>query len=320
MTGAPRDASRRKRRACSDGASRPGGAGAHDAHGLRLRGARRQGLRRGRGRRSRRPRPRRRRRRADHQRRGRDPGLRRVRGGDLFPAGLPRRASDQRDRRRRLRRGAHRRRRLVFAADDRGSWLSAALAARGPTTTPVRRTLSSRRSTRPRVRRCRRSERPRRQAGPGDRPRPGRPGGGGALVSLGAEVLVCERDEARLVAVADALPVAPVALTAGLARCRIVLDATPTPDLIDADWVGVDGIVCSPGLPPGVTAAAARALASGSCTSRSPSVSPPWPCRPCWADPRPRSPTPLAAATLCGLAHRLGWSLLALFTRRVGVW
>jgi len=80
------------------------------------------------------------------------------------------------------------------------------------------------------------------------------------LVSLGAEVLVCERDEARLAAVAGALPVAPSTLAAGLARCRMVLDATPTPDLIDADWVGADGIVCSPGLPPGVTAAAARAL------------------------------------------------------------
>ena len=39
-----------------------------------------------------------------------------------------------------------------------------------------------------------------------------------------------------------------------------MLDATPTPGLIDAAWVGDDGIVCSPGLPPGVTAAAARAL------------------------------------------------------------
>ena len=65
---------------------------------------------------------------------------------------------------------------------------------------------------------------------------------------------------ARLAAVAGALPVAPVALADGLARCRLVLDATPTPDLIDAGWVGADGVVCSPGLPPGVTAAAARAL------------------------------------------------------------
>ena len=80
------------------------------------------------------------------------------------------------------------------------------------------------------------------------------------LVELGADVLVCELDQARLAAVTGALPVTAVALAAGLARCRVVLDATPTPDLIDADWPGADGVVCSPGLPPGVTAAAARAL------------------------------------------------------------
>jgi len=80
------------------------------------------------------------------------------------------------------------------------------------------------------------------------------------LVERGAEVLVCERDDARLAAVAGALPVTPVTLAEGLSRCRLVLDATPTPDLIDADWVGSDGVVSSPGLPPGVTAAAARAL------------------------------------------------------------
>ena len=80
------------------------------------------------------------------------------------------------------------------------------------------------------------------------------------LVELGADVLVCELDEARLAAVVAALPVTPVTLAHGLARARLVLDATPTPDLIGADWVGADGIVCSPGLPPGVTAAAAQAL------------------------------------------------------------
>ena len=73
-------------------------------------------------------------------------------------------------------------------------------------------------------------------------------------------MLVCELDEARLARVAGELPVTPVALADGLARCRLVLDATPTPDLIDADWVGTDGVVSSPGLPPGVTAAAATAL------------------------------------------------------------
>ncbi len=80
------------------------------------------------------------------------------------------------------------------------------------------------------------------------------------LVELGAEVLVCELDEARLAAVTGELPVTPVTLAEGLSRSRFVLDATPAPDLIDADWVGADGVVSSPGLPPGVTAAAARAL------------------------------------------------------------
>ena len=51
-----------------------------------------------------------------------------------------------------------------------------------------------------------------------------------------------------------------MSLADGLARCRLVLDATPSPDLIDAGWVGGDGVVSSPGLPPGVTAAAAAAL------------------------------------------------------------
>ncbi len=81
------------------------------------------------------------------------------------------------------------------------------------------------------------------------------------LVTLGADVLVCERDEARLAPIVAELPqVTPVTLADGLARSRFVLDATPTPDLIDAGWVGSDGVVSSPGLPPGVTAAAARAL------------------------------------------------------------
>ena len=80
------------------------------------------------------------------------------------------------------------------------------------------------------------------------------------LVALGFDVLVCELDEARLAAVVAALPVTPVSLADGLSRSRLVLDATPTPDLIDDDWPAGDGIVCSPGLPPGVTAAAARAL------------------------------------------------------------
>ena len=80
------------------------------------------------------------------------------------------------------------------------------------------------------------------------------------LVALGADVFVTELDEARLERAAGELEITPVSLIDGLARCRFVLDATPSPDLIDADWVGDDGIVASPGLPPGVTIAAAAAL------------------------------------------------------------
>ena len=80
------------------------------------------------------------------------------------------------------------------------------------------------------------------------------------LVALGARVLVCETDASRLAAVTSSLPVTAVALADGLASSRLVLDATPAPDLIDAGWVGSDGVACSPGLPPGVTAAAAQAL------------------------------------------------------------
>lgn len=80
------------------------------------------------------------------------------------------------------------------------------------------------------------------------------------LVELGADVFVAELDKARRARVAGELRVTPVSLAEGLERCRLVLDATPSPDLIDTGWVGSDGIVSSPGLPPGVTLAAAAAL------------------------------------------------------------
>ena len=80
------------------------------------------------------------------------------------------------------------------------------------------------------------------------------------LVELGADVFVAELDKAHLERVAGELEITPVSLVDGLARCRLVLDATPSADLIDADWVRGDGVVSSPGLPPGVTPAAATAL------------------------------------------------------------
>ena len=80
------------------------------------------------------------------------------------------------------------------------------------------------------------------------------------LVELGADVFVAELDKAHLERVAGELEITPVSLVDGLARCRLVLDATPSADLIDADWVRGDGVDSSPGLPPGVTPAAATAL------------------------------------------------------------
>jgi pyrrolysine biosynthesis protein PylD len=80
------------------------------------------------------------------------------------------------------------------------------------------------------------------------------------LVELGAEVFVTELDDSRLESAAGELEVTPVPLADGLASCRLVLDATPSPDLIGADWVRAGGVVSSPGLPPGVTPAAAEAL------------------------------------------------------------
>jgi len=51
-----------------------------------------------------------------------------------------------------------------------------------------------------------------------------------------------------------------VTLADGLARTRLVLDATPVPDLIDAGWVSDDAVVSAPGLPACVTEAARGAL------------------------------------------------------------
>jgi pyrrolysine biosynthesis protein PylD len=80
------------------------------------------------------------------------------------------------------------------------------------------------------------------------------------LVELGAQVLVAELDQARLDAVRDVLAVEAVTLAGGLVRARLVFDATPVPDLIDAGWVGDDAVVSAPGLPACVTEAARVAL------------------------------------------------------------
>ena len=81
------------------------------------------------------------------------------------------------------------------------------------------------------------------------------------LRHLGAEVLAVERDQARVAAAAAAgLEFRHVALDEGLAACRLVLDATPSADLVDASWVTAESIAAVPGLPSAFTAAAQAAL------------------------------------------------------------
>jgi pyrrolysine biosynthesis protein PylD len=80
------------------------------------------------------------------------------------------------------------------------------------------------------------------------------------LAGLGATVLVAEPDGARRAA-AGAAGFETVAVTAdGLARCRLVFDATPVPDIVPASWVTPDSVVAAPGMPCGVTAEAAMLL------------------------------------------------------------
>ena len=229
MTGAPRDASGRKRRARSDGASRPGGAW----RSRRSRAAtswrwppRACGVGEGV---------------ADDalahaavavvpitSGEGVIPGFVECVAAICSRLGCRARASDQRDRRRRLRRGAHRRRRPALCRRrPQVPGLPRWPAARWPTTTPC--------TAHAYVAAL--------DAAAGEDGVAGRGGVAGKtvlviglgpvgraatarLVSLGAEVLVCERDEARLAAVAGALPGRrPSPLAAGLARCRLVLDA-----------------------------------------------------------------------------------------------
>jgi pyrrolysine biosynthesis protein PylD len=81
------------------------------------------------------------------------------------------------------------------------------------------------------------------------------------LRHLGADVLVVERDQARVAAAAAAgLEFRRVALDEGLAACRLVLDATPSADLVDASWVTAESIAAVPGLPSAFTAAGQTAL------------------------------------------------------------
>jgi len=81
------------------------------------------------------------------------------------------------------------------------------------------------------------------------------------LRHLDADVLAVERDQARSDAAAAAgLDFRLVTLDEGLASCRLVVDATPSPDLVDASWVTAESIAAVPGLPSAFTATAQAAL------------------------------------------------------------
>lgn len=81
------------------------------------------------------------------------------------------------------------------------------------------------------------------------------------LVRLGADVLVCDTDLVRVEVAARSFPVLPVlSVELGLEGSELVLDASPAPDVIGAEWVTERSVVAAPGMPLGVTASAASAL------------------------------------------------------------
>lgn len=81
------------------------------------------------------------------------------------------------------------------------------------------------------------------------------------LVRRGAKVEVVEPNEARLSAALDVgLRVRPTTLDEGLARCDLIFDATPAPDVIDVASISERTIAAVPGIPSGFTAAAREAM------------------------------------------------------------
>ena len=81
------------------------------------------------------------------------------------------------------------------------------------------------------------------------------------LLALGAAVHVVEPNDARLGAALQAgLPLRPVSLEEGLQHCRLVFDACPAGDLIDAAQVGEHTVAAVPGMPSAFTAAAQQKL------------------------------------------------------------
>ena len=59
---------------------------------------------------------------------------------------------------------------------------------------------------------------------------------------------------------AAGLELRSVTLDEGLAACRLVVDATPSADLVDASWVTGESIAAVPGMPSAFTTAAQTAL------------------------------------------------------------
>jgi pyrrolysine biosynthesis protein PylD len=80
------------------------------------------------------------------------------------------------------------------------------------------------------------------------------------LVQLGAEVTVCDRDEARRRGLVDRLraeghpEITAVGRVADLlAHCRLLLDATPADGIISAEDIRPDTVISAPGVPMGLT-------------------------------------------------------------------
>ncbi|MGO8683542.1 MAG: 3-methylornithyl-N6-L-lysine dehydrogenase PylD [Thermoleophilia bacterium] len=81
------------------------------------------------------------------------------------------------------------------------------------------------------------------------------------LDGLGAAVLAVEPDHERArAATAAGLPFTRVSADEALARCRLVVDATPVTGLVDLGWVRDGCYAAVPGMPSGFTAPAQAAL------------------------------------------------------------
>jgi pyrrolysine biosynthesis protein PylD len=80
------------------------------------------------------------------------------------------------------------------------------------------------------------------------------------LVQLGASVLAVEPDEARAASAAADYGVKIVTLEEALEATDHIFDATPAPDLIDAEQIGAGTLAAVPAVPSGFTATAQNSL------------------------------------------------------------